>query len=154
MNILHNNVMRRYDVGPWIAAALLLGLTSCTSTLRVPAPDIPSDSLAYGDIAMQTDLYFGLSRSDGGMVSENEWRGFLDSTITPRFPDGLTVLDVRGQWRGADGRIITEPSKVVILIHPANTLRDGAIEEIRELYRKRFMQESVMRISRYVWVKF
>ena len=33
------------------------------------------------------------------------WDAFLADTVTPRFPDGLTVLDARGQWRDSEGLI-------------------------------------------------
>ena len=34
--------------------------------------------------------------------------------VTPRFPDGLTILDARGQWRDSGRKqIMREPSKLV-----------------------------------------
>ncbi|MEX2248301.1 MAG: DUF3574 domain-containing protein, partial [Parvibaculum sp.] len=48
---------------------------------------------------VQTTLYFGLDRGDGGTVSERDWRRFLAEVVTPRFPGGLTVIDAYGQWR-------------------------------------------------------
>jgi len=36
-------------------------------------------------------------------VSEEDWQRFLNVEVTPRFPDGLTVYDVYGQYRGSDG---------------------------------------------------
>lgn len=33
------------------------------------------------------------------MVSDEDWRAFLAAEVTPRFPDGLTVIDAAGQWR-------------------------------------------------------
>ena len=36
---------------------------------------------------------------------------------TPRFPEGLTVLEAAGQWQEADGDIIEEFSKVVLLLY-------------------------------------
>ena len=33
---------------------------------------------------------------------------FLDDEVTPRFPDGLSVLDVAGQYRDPSGRIVRE----------------------------------------------
>ena len=48
-------------------------------------------------------LFFGRSRGDVEVVSDKAWRGFLAAEITPRFPDGLTVLDAAGQWRDGSG---------------------------------------------------
>ena len=35
---------------------------------------------------------------------------------TPRFPDGLTVLDAAGQWRDGSGAIMRERTKLVIVL--------------------------------------
>lgn len=90
--------------------------------------------------AVTAELLFG--RNIGGRlgVSEADWARFLAAEITPRFPDGLTVVDAAGQWR--DGRrTVREPSKVVLLV-----LKDGGqarIEAIVAAYKKRFRQQSV-----------
>ncbi len=47
---------------------------------------------------MQTTLYFGLSRPAGKDITAQEWQQFVDRDVTPRFRDGLTVFDARGQW--------------------------------------------------------
>ena len=36
----------------------------------------------------------------GKGVSETEWRSFLDKEVTLRFPAGLSVMDLYGQWQG------------------------------------------------------
>ncbi|PCO16625.1 hypothetical protein CQA18_26060, partial [Enterobacter hormaechei] len=33
-------------------------------------------------------------------ISAAEWQTFVDSQVTPRFKDGLTVFDAKGQWLG------------------------------------------------------
>src|SRR5579863_1990845 len=50
---------------------------------------------------VDTRLYFGLGPADQPEkgISEAAWRTFLDREVTPRFPDGLSVLDVYGQWQ-------------------------------------------------------
>ena len=75
--------------------------------------------------------------------------GQFDAEITPRFPDGLTVLKGFGQFRESSGQIVQESSFVLILLYPRETLRDssGKIEEIRALYKERFEQESVLRVD-------
>ena len=91
-------------------------------------------------------LFFGRSTADGAEVSEGAWAAFLADTVTPRFPDGLTVLDAAGQWQGDSGAVQRERSKVLwILAAPgAETLR--LIDEISEEYERRFDQDSVLRI--------
>ena len=66
---------------------------------------------------MRAELLFG--RTIGGRlgVSGRQWLQFLKDEITPRFADGLTVIDGRGQWRNpANGAIVREQSKVVIIV--------------------------------------
>jgi hypothetical protein len=96
---------------------------------------------------VRTELFFGTAKPDGTAVSEAEWDAFLDAEITPRFPDGLTVLDGAGQWQEADGDIIEERSKVVVLLYPraAEAESHAEIEAIRTAYEQRFAQESVLR---------
>ncbi len=91
---------------------------------------------------VRTELYFGA-------VSDEEWQGFLDSEVTPRFPDGLTVLDGYGQYRNNAGVITQEDSIVLIIFYPLDGAADAsaALEEIRTLYKEQFDQESVLRVD-------
>ncbi|MET9463480.1 DUF3574 domain-containing protein [Streptomyces sp. NPDC006544] len=47
-----------------------------------------------------------------------EFMHFLDQEITPAFPEGLTVQDGHGQWRGSNGAVVHEVSYEVILLYP------------------------------------
>lgn len=103
-------------------------------------------SFAQAQNAVETSLYFGLALEDGGEVSEEEWSAFLAEQVTPRFPDGFTVIDAYGQWRDpslADAPIIREKTKLLIIVHPGTAETDRAITEIKSLYKKRFDQKSV-----------
>ncbi len=97
----------------------------------------------------RTELYFGWSKPDGTLVSDDEWKNFLAQTVTPRFPDGFTVLTGSGQYREKTGRIVTEPSAVVIILYSSSSKKESRakIEEIRTAYVKRFDQESVLRVD-------
>jgi hypothetical protein len=96
---------------------------------------------------LRTELYFGTSRPNGSVVSEAEFQQFLDQEITPRFPDGLTLLTGLGQFRGSSGRIIRERSMLLILLYPKQAERSSGekIEQIRAAYLRAFQQESVLR---------
>ena len=91
---------------------------------------------------VRTTLYFGMSRPTGA-VSELEWQLFLRDEVTPRFPDGLTVWDAQGQWKGKTG-IEQERSKVLLLVHPDAAKARAAVLELIDRYRKKFDQESVL----------
>jgi hypothetical protein len=91
-------------------------------------------------------------------VLEEEFRAFIDDEVTPRFPDGLTLLKGDGQFRGSDGVIVKEQSFVLVLLYPSDSYAESSrrIERIRRLYVKRFQQESVLRVDDpfMVWVSF
>ncbi len=99
------------------------------------------------EIFVRTELFFGRNRANGPEITEEEFADFLAQTVTPEFPDGLTVLDGIGQFRDSSGEIIREKAKVLILLYPFNTRRESSrkIERIREAYKARFDQQSVLR---------
>ena len=93
-------------------------------------------------------MFFGTAKPDG-VVTDEEFFAFLDQEITPRFPDGLTLLKGDGQFRGESGVIVKEDSFVLILLYPLEDFRDSnrKINAIRRLYRTQFQQESVLRVD-------
>lgn len=94
---------------------------------------------------IRTELYFGMSRPDGGVVSDEQWGRFLDTAITPRFPEGLTVLDASGQYRMTSGVLVKERTKLLVIVHPPAA--DSLLTQICRLYAAAFNQESVMKVS-------
>lgn len=98
--------------------------------------------------SLKTELYFGLSKPDGKLISENEWQRFTDKYISPLFNKGLTVFDAAGQWQLLKtGEIIKEKTKVLILLHNDDEVSSKNINHIRVNYMKIFNQESVLRIT-------
>lgn len=91
---------------------------------------------------LRTTLYFGMSRPTGA-VSELEWQLFLRDVVTPKFPDGLTVWDAQGQWKGKRG-LEQERSKVLLLVHHDVAEAQTAVQSVISQYRKQFDQESVL----------
>jgi hypothetical protein len=101
-----------------------------------------------GDLWARSDLFFGAGKPDGSMVTEEEFKQFLDTVVTPRFPDGLTLLTGFGQYRNQAGTIVQERSMLLILLYPKrNNATNALIEEIREAYKAAFQQESVLRVD-------
>ena len=100
------------------------------------------------------ELLFGMGRKGGGEISEEEWRAFLDADVTPRFPDGLTVLTGYGQWRNASGAIAKETSRVLLIWARPDAVNNQKIETIRAAWKVRFAQESVMRVDETSCVSF
>jgi hypothetical protein len=81
--------------------------------------------------------------------------GFVDREISPRFPDGLTVLDAKGEWRDtATKTIVHEPSKVVEIVLPGKPDDIDALDRIAQAYKTWFRQLSVGIVVRAACVSF
>ncbi|MDJ0389646.1 DUF3574 domain-containing protein [Roseomonas sp. E05] len=106
--------------------------------------------------ATVAELFFGRSVPGGGTVGEAEWDAFLADTVTPAFPDGLTVQDAQGQWRDAAGQVVREPAKRLLLVLPDTPAARAAerVAPLAEAYRTRFRQESVLRLQHAACVAF
>ncbi|MEV6952720.1 DUF3574 domain-containing protein [Streptomyces sp. NPDC051183] len=110
-----------------------------------------------GEPYEETRLYFGTDRPNGRPpVGEADFMRFLDREITPAFPEGLTVHDGYGQWRGGDGKSVRETSYEVVLLYPEKDAGDRSvrIERIRRAYEVEFQQDSVGRSDDKVSAEF
>ncbi|MEW2300948.1 DUF3574 domain-containing protein [Streptomyces sp. NPDC006655] len=137
-----------------LAGLLLAGAPTAYTAL---ADSRPAAAPARGKPYVETRLFFGTARPDGGpAVTDREFTAFVDREVTPDFPDGLTVQNGRGQWRDAHGTIEKERSYELILLYPESAAKGGdrKIEEIRRAYEKAFAQESVGRVDAHARVDF
>lgn len=122
---------------------LICGLTACAAAPLRPA--LPGNAARCGEQRVDR-LLFGLNSPDGP-ISDEEWQRFLSDTVTPRFPDGLTIYQTRGQWRGESGTIEREESRVVEIAHPDDDAGRQRIAEIVATYKTRYKQEAVLVVS-------
>ena len=132
-----------------MAAAALLLLAACTP----PSQTAASACAAPLKPALQLDLYFGLATKDRE-IGDVEWAAFLNEEVTPRFPDGLSVLDVAGQYRIPTGRITRERSKLLVIIVPDAPAHLPKVQAIVDAYKRQFNQLSVLRVERAVCAAF
>ena len=154
--------MKRF--APVFALALLgLGLAyrtvssqeTASSTLRGD-PAHPAQTQGWVD----TKLYFGLGPADSPEkgVSEAEWRNFLDAEVTPRFPAGLSVVDVYGQWKGRNSPADAPPgrirSKMLVIDYPATAENAAKIEAIRTAWKQRTHDQSVLKVTQAADISF
>ena len=107
-----------------------------------------------GQKMTETELFFGLSKSNGQIISTKDWQAFADTVSAKTFIEGSTIIDARGQWLGQDGKLVSESSKMLIVISKLNAERSKQINLVREKYKKYFQQESVMRVDKPVRVEF
>ena len=121
-----------------IASAAFAGF-GCDSVFDKGCPD-------KFELWVEYQLFMGRSGPDGDIVDDAEWNAFLADAVTPRFPDGLTVLDGNGQWRGAEGQIQREESNILIILTPIDDEQSqDLIEQVVNEYKTRFEQESVLK---------
>lgn len=98
---------------------------------------------------LTAELTFGRDIGRHVGVSERAWRRFLDREVTPRFPDGLTVVSAAGQWRDRrTGRIGREPSKLLLIVLPGRADDQARLDAIVAAYKRQFQQQSVGLIVR------
>ncbi len=127
--------------------ALALALPGLLLACAAPIPPACPTGMVQATIA---EAYFGRNAPGRDPVTEAEWRGFLADTVTPAFPDGLTALDGTGQWRRADGRIIQEASKVLVVVLPGAdaAAARARLRPVEDAWKARFGQESVLTVYR------
>jgi len=149
--------MRIFRVLPGVLA--LLWMTACAvqpaTTQATLQGDAAHPSITRGWV--ETRLYFGLGSADDPAhdVSESSWRAFLDKEVTPRFPDGLSVLDVYGQWQGKQQTVPERlRSKQLVIDYPDTPENRIRIEAIRTAWKQRTGDQSVMRVTQPADVSF
>ena len=128
-----------------IAVAAALVLTGCAG--------LGSDACAPGVQAMkQVQLFFGRNVAGRAMVSDEEWRRFLDEEVSPHFPAGFSVADIDGQYRNAGCGIALERSKQLLIVGPGGD--EAKLAAIRDAYKRRFSQDSVLLVESPVCAGF
>jgi len=140
-----------------LALLLAMALSACAGG---PHPAAATTASLQGDELrpaaasgwIRSELYFGVGREDApsdrpqaDAIDEAAWRRFLDREVTPRFPDGLTVLDGYGQWlfRGEPGPHRLR-SKVLVILHEDTPQRRADIEAIRLAWKQATGHQSVL----------
>ena len=106
---------------------------------------------------VDTQLYFGLGPADAPEkgVSEASWRDFLDKEVTSRFPAGLSVLDVYGQWQGKNQKTPERiRSKLLIIDYPKTPENAARIEAIRAAWKMKTGDQSVLKVTQPADVSF
>lgn len=145
------------------APVLAMALAGCAhtpaATSSATAPILTRDPAHPGQARgwVNTKLFFGLGPADqpGQGVSEAEWRAFLDTQVTPRFPGGLSVLDVYGQWQGKHESAPEHlRSKMLIIYYPDTQENRDKIEAIRAAWKHKTGDQSVLRATEPADVSF
>jgi uncharacterized protein DUF3574 len=117
--------------------ALLLVLCGCAATIR-PGP---TESI------VTERLYFGGNISDTLGVTDSVWARFVREVVSSRLPSGFTFWAAEGEWRAPNGQTSHERTFVLEVVHPVPSApTDSAIVAIIAEYKRRFSQQSVLRV--------
>ena len=156
--------------GAPLVAMLLLSAAGCASgRIANPASTAVTPEL-YGDPArpaqavhwLRSELYFAIAVIDdsndtdpGLSAAQAQWRSFLDREVTPRFRDGLTVLDGEGQWlpRGQPMPHRLR-SKILVILHQNTAQQRNSIDAIRLAWKRATGHQSVLWSQQPVDVSF
>jgi hypothetical protein len=128
------------------AAALVAG-----AAVAATPPHVCPDGLKP---AATAELFFGRSVGWTGQVSDADWRSFLDAEVTPRFPDGLAVSDVYGQLRSPAGAFVRQNDKALFIVLAGLPDEQQRLGLVRDAYKKRFHQQSVLMVEQHACVSF
>ena len=141
--------MRRNVIVYVLAAFSVAFLITCCSPCGTPTGSSPKTSSPKWQLYK---LYFGMS-SDRGDISEQDFKNFLDTAITIRFPEGLTIYDASGQWNEKN-QILHEKTKVIEIAAYDSSNVLNKVNAIRTSYKTIFHQSSVLLIRENVLVDF
>lgn len=130
-------------LGAIVIMTMLGGCSSLSQLCQPPA-----------QMMMNAEVIFGRNVENKAVVSDAAFAQFVADDITPRFPDGLTVVDARGQWRDGSGALVREPSKVVLIAFRDDAQKRAALVDIAEAYKRKFHQRSVLTAVRAACVSF
>ena len=126
---------------------LALALAGCASVQQSACP--------AGQERLKTaQLFFGQQIDGKPTVSDADFHRFVEDELTPRFPDGLTVLNADGQWRASGNPLVRDASKVVLIVLPAKGDATKRIDAARGAYKQRFQQEAVLLVTQASCVSF
>ena len=143
---------------------LLLAPLGCMQRPAASAPAAAAPALE-GDAAhpahsqgwVETRLYFGLGPADHVEqgIGETAWREFLDKEVTPRFPAGLSVLDVYGQWESKGSSSVERlRSKLLVIDCEDSKENRSRIAAIRAAWKQKTGDQSVLMVTEPADVSF
>ncbi|MGM4891052.1 DUF3574 domain-containing protein [Tardiphaga sp. 839_C3_N1_4] len=124
--------------------------SACVATLTISVlmsgcASLPPSCLLPSRMMVSVEMIFGRNIGDRPGISESAFANFVAREITPRFPDGLTVIDGDGQWRdGVRNVDVRERAKVVLITFADDAQKRADLVAIAESYKRQFSQQSVL----------
>ena len=134
-----------------VLAILAMQAMAMAPALRADTPPCPTGTDRFAEIPGSSS---DAVKATVEVVTDAAWRAFLAEEITPRFPDGLTVMDAAGQWRDASGTIVRKRTIVLLVLAEPGPAGMQRTDEIMQAYKRAFSQEAVLRAVTTACVSF
>ena len=138
---------------PRVPVLLVVALTAMLIATACAAEDV-YECPAGSELNVEYRLFMGRNSDGVEVVSDQDWAVFLQDIVTPRFPNGLTVLDGEGQWQLESGDIERERSKVLVILSPQGGDAQAHLAEVATSYKDFFDQGVVIQTSAGVCTSF
>ena len=104
--------------------------------------------------ATTVELYFGADILGPSRVSDADWRQFVDAEVTPRFPAGVAISDVYGQWQDENGRFVQDQSRALMLKLNGAPGERERLDQVSDAYKARFRQSPITLVEQQGCVAF
>jgi Protein of unknown function (DUF3574) len=130
-----------------LLAALSVFLVAGCAALR------PSPACAPGQERLRTAQLF-LGHADGPIIPEADLRRFVETSVRPKFPGGLTILEGGAQWRGRENRDLRDSALVVSLVLPNADDAKSRLDAVRDAYAARFKQPLPLTVAKPTCLAF
>jgi hypothetical protein len=114
-----------------------------------PHTDVRAQTVAPASGYSKSEVYFGLRTAGGRSIEAADWDRFLTEVVARRFPAGLTVIEGAGRSAGTGA---LNPTRIVVLVHPATAEAQLALREVKAEYAKRFEGAGVFHTEQAVRV--
>ncbi len=138
----------RWAAAVLLASATLSSVPAAAKEAKAPAASMQGDSARPAEAAnwQRAELYFGLGRTgaDNAAAYEQRWQRFLDEEVTPRFPDGFSVLDVYGQWQRRETKTIERLNSKLLVILFQGSQHRADLDALRAAWKQRTGDQSVL----------
>ena len=147
-------------IGVPIAIVLILPVCVLVYGLNENSADSVSPRLEEaippsGSQYVRTELYYGAGIREEKGDYDTVWNEYLDRVVTPRFPEGLTLIEASGQWRvKPDQKPRRSGSKILVLIHEATEEKFRKLDEIRSIWKERSGHRSVLKVTNPVEMEY
>jgi len=130
-----------------VGLAAVMALAGCATA---PRPVCPA-----GQAHLRTvQLYVRRQSAGRPAPTEAAFRKFLAEEVSPRFPDGLTVMRGGRAWRASQDPLMRDAGRIVLIVVPDGAEADQRLETLRTAYRTRFRQEPVVVVAAPACVAF